>query len=218
MSTTGCALGVPMRTRDSGAMTRNGLLERTSELAELAEALTDAQRARGRVVLVEAPAGLGKTSLLAQARLQASAAGFAVLRARASELERGFAYGCVRQLLELVVVATPEGERGRLLAGAAAYAEPVFDLSAAPAPGSFAVLHGLYWLLTNLADERPIALAIDDVQWADVESLRFLAYLASRVDGLRVVVVVARRTGEARPRSSRGWRSRRTRRSSGCVR
>ena len=180
---------------------RNGLLERTGELAELAEALADAHRSRGRVVLVEAPAGLGKTSLLAEARAEASAAGFAVLRARASELERDFAYGCVRQMLEPVVVGAAESERGRLLAGAAAYAGPVFDPSTSSTPissgaGSFAVLHGLYWLLSNLAEARPVALVIDDVQWADAESLRFLAYLAPRVDGLRVVVLIARRTGE----------------------
>jgi ATP/maltotriose-dependent transcriptional regulator MalT len=80
-----------MCTGDPGVMTRNDLLERASELAEVAEALADARRARGRVVLVEAPAGLGKTSLLAQARSDAAAAGFTALRARASELERAFA-------------------------------------------------------------------------------------------------------------------------------
>ena len=182
-------------------MMRDGLLERARELAELAEALADAYQSRGRIVLIEAPAGLGKTSLLADARGKALAAGFVALRARASELEHDFAYGCVRQMLEPVVVGAPESERRRLLAGAAAHAEPVFDLSTSSTPsssvaGSFAVLHGLYWLLSNLAEEHPVVLTIDDVQWADAESLRFLAYLAPRVDGLRVVVLVARRTGE----------------------
>jgi DNA-binding CsgD family transcriptional regulator len=178
-----------------------GLLERTAELAELQAAFADAHSARGRVVLVEAPAGLGKTSLLAEARVQASAAGFAVLWARASELEHDFAYGCVRQLLEPTVVGASRAERDRLFAAAAVHARPVFDPSAPLTPassagGPFAVLHGLYWMLNNLSDDRPTVLMIDDVQWADAESLRFLAYLGPRVDGLPVVVLVARRTGE----------------------
>ena len=40
------------------------------------------------------------------------------------------------------------------------------------------MLHGLYWLLNNVADERPLALAVDDVHWSDPESLRFFNYLA----------------------------------------
>jgi DNA-binding CsgD family transcriptional regulator len=107
----------------------------------------------------------------------------------------------VRQLLEPTVVGASRAERERLFAAAAVHARPVFEpsapLTSASSAGSpFAVLHGLYWLLNNLSDESPAALMIDDVQWADPESLRFLAYLGPRVDGLRVVVLVARRTGE----------------------
>ena len=76
------------------------LLERDRELSELSDAVTAAQGGRGRIVLVEAPAGLGKTSLLRAAAQTAAEAGFTCLRARASELEHDFAYGCVRQLLE----------------------------------------------------------------------------------------------------------------------
>jgi predicted ATPase len=72
------------------------LLERERELSELGELLSEAQRGRGQVVLVEAPAGLGKTSLLRAASEKAAETGFSCLRARAGELERDFAYGCVR--------------------------------------------------------------------------------------------------------------------------
>ena len=47
--------------REHGTMTAAALLERTRELNELSDAVADAHQARGRVVLVEAPAGLGKT-------------------------------------------------------------------------------------------------------------------------------------------------------------
>ena len=68
---------------------------------------------------------------------------------------------------------------------------------AAAAPGAadarFAVLHGLYWLVANLAAERPLLLLVDDAQWVDEPSLRFLAYLGRRVRELPVAVVLAAR-------------------------
>ena len=69
------------------------LLERERELGELSDAVSAAHAGHGRIVLVEAPAGLGKTSLLRAAARTAGDAGFTCLRARASELEHDFAYG-----------------------------------------------------------------------------------------------------------------------------
>ena len=63
---------------------------------------------------------------------------------------------------------------------------------------SFGTLHGLYWLCANLANRRPLVLLVDDVQWADEASLRFLGVLARRLDALRVLVVLAQRPGPPR--------------------
>ena len=180
------------------------LLERERELAAIGDALDEARGGRGRVVLVEAPAGLGKTSLLDAAAAVAAGAGFRVLRARASELERDFAYGAVRQLLEPVVARASEPERARLFGAAASLSEPLFappgeplPLASVSADTSFPMLHGLYWLLNNLADEGPVALTVDDLHWSDPESLRFLNYLAPRLDGLPLAVLASMRSGEA---------------------
>jgi DNA-binding CsgD family transcriptional regulator len=176
------------------------LLEREGELAAIGDALARAADGRGQLVLVEGPAGLGKTSLLNAASDTAAGAGFACLRARASELERDFAYGCVRQLLEPAVGRAPGPERDRLLAGAAGFAEQLFTtdgpVPSTPTDSSMSVLHGLYWLLNNLADDEPVMLAVDDLQWCDAESLRFLNYLAPRLDGLALAVLASTRTGE----------------------
>jgi DNA-binding CsgD family transcriptional regulator len=177
------------------------LLERERELAELGSALTEARQGRGQVVLIEASAGLGKTSLLRVAGQTAAAAGFTCLRARASELERDFAFGCVRQLLEPAVARTSDADRNRLFEGAAALSKPLFAPAGAPQPplggdSSFRMLHGLYWLLSNLADEGPVALSVDDLHWSDTESLRFFNYLAPRLDGLPVAVLASTRSGE----------------------
>jgi predicted ATPase len=177
------------------------LLERQRELAELGSALTEARQGRGQVVLIEASAGLGKTSLLRVACQTAVAAGFTCLRARASELERDFAFGCVRQLLEPAVARTSDADRNRLFEGAAALSKPLFAPTGAPQPSlwgdsSFRMLHGLYWLLSNLADEGPVALSVDDLHWSDTESLRFFNYLAPRLDGLPLAVLASTRSGE----------------------
>ena len=64
---------------------------------------------------------------------------------------------------------------------------------------SFELQHGLYWLTADLAEASPLLICVDDVQWADPDSLGFLAYLARRLDGLPVALLVAVREGEPCP-------------------
>jgi predicted ATPase len=57
-------------------------------------------------------------------------------------------------------------------------------------------LHGLYWLTAELARESGVMLAVDDAQWGDLPSLRYLAYVAERVEDLPVVLIATIRHGE----------------------
>src|SRR5512132_465951 len=104
-------------TNKVGILSTAPLLDRERELRELHVALADARDEKGQLVLIEGPAGLGKTSLLRASFDAALEMGFTVLRARASELERNFPYGCVRQLLEPVVSRASAAERERLFEG-----------------------------------------------------------------------------------------------------
>jgi DNA-binding CsgD family transcriptional regulator len=185
------------------------LLERGSELRLIERRVRRVREGQGGAVLVEGSAGIGKSVLLAAARDVAESEGFRVLRARGAELERGFAFGVVRQLVEPVLAVASGEERGLLLAGAPGLAARLLGLpgvdgevgdamGVAPDP-SFAVLHGLYWLCANLAGERPVALMVDDAHWADVASLRFLAFLLPRLEELRAVVLLAARPVEVGP-------------------
>jgi DNA-binding CsgD family transcriptional regulator len=171
------------------------LVEREREVAALA-ALVDALPAgEGRVAWIEGPAGIGKSTLLAEERRHAAETGAHVLAARGSELEREFPFGVVRQLFE-AVLTDPE-RRERVLSGAAAPAAAVFG-EAAMSEGdvSFAALHGLFWVALNLAAEGPLLLAVDDLHWCDRPSLRFVAYLARRLEGQPILVAATIRTGE----------------------
>lgn len=178
------------------------LLERQREQAALSASIAAACGGAGRLVAVEGAAGIGKTALLGVARVEAEQAGMSVLVARGSELEREFAHGIVRQLFETVVAAASASEREELLAGAAKQAAALLGqadhapISADGVDSSFAVLHGVFWLTANLCARGPLALVVDDLHWADSPSLRFLAYLLPRLDGLPVLVVVALRPAE----------------------
>ncbi|HYB26966.1 MAG TPA: AAA family ATPase [Solirubrobacteraceae bacterium] len=177
------------------------LLDRDGELATLQDAIAAARAGDGRLVVIEGSAGIGKSSLLAESRAIASGAGMRVLRARAGEHEAEFAFGVVRQLFEPPLAAASADQRAELLAGAAALVEPLFpavgsQLPVALADSPFAIQHGLYWLVANMAYQQPTCLIVDDLHWADGPSLHWLGYLVRRLEGMPLVVVAATRPAE----------------------
>src|SRR3954454_11518530 len=194
------AAATPPAPRDSGSR----IVERDKEVTLLGMLLGDAIGGEGRVALIEGPAGIGKTRLLAEARAQAPTYGMTTLSARGSELEREFPFGVARQLFE-GALADP-ARRDRLFAGAAEPARAVFESPSpdptAPAGGdgpgdaSFAALHALFWLAVNITADGPLLLAIDDLHWVDSPSLRFVAYLTRRLEGLPIAIATTLRTGE----------------------
>jgi DNA-binding NarL/FixJ family response regulator len=173
------------------------LLDRDAELAALADRLAQVGAGTGRVIVVEGPAGIGKSSLLAAAGRSAEAQGATVLRARAGPLEQDAAWGVARQLFAPLQRAPLWSE---LTIGAAGLAGRVLHPDAPePALGGdamHAAAHGLEWLAANLAERAPAVLVVDDVHWADAPSLRWLAQLARRLEELRLGVVCAVRSGE----------------------
>ena len=176
------------------------LLERDAELDAVVDALGSAQAGAGRLLVVEGHAGIGKSALLAAARRHAPDVGMEVLAARGSRLERELSFGLVLQLFEPALGKAAPAEREELLAGAAALARPLFEPEGATRTPSddkeFAFLHGLHWLCANLSEQNPLVVVVDDAHWADRLSLRFLIYLAKRLDDLPVVVLLALRPNE----------------------
>ena len=175
------------------------LLERDEELAAIESVLGAALAGSGGLVLVEGEAGAGKTSLLDAAASMAAARGMLALRARGGAHERNFPYGVIRQLLEPQL--SDPARRAVVLTGAAALAEPVFDPVLSSASEPLAIQHGLYWLVADLAGGAPLALLVDDVQWADEASLRALLYVARRLGGTAAALVLGMRSGEPETRA-----------------
>src|SRR5215213_10290540 len=150
---------------------------------------------RRGLALVDGPAGIGKSRLLAATRKAAQRAGFRVLAARGSDFEREMPFGVVRQLFD-PLLADP-ADRARWLTGSAQRAARVFeppDDGAAESDISFGVLYGLFWVTANIAADGPLLLLIDDLHCCDQASLRFVAYLERRLEGMQVLVAAAART------------------------
>src|SRR4051812_24781897 len=162
------------------------LLERDAEIAALRDLVAAVSEGRGATFLLEAPAGLGKSTLLDRAEELAGEHGVAVRRARAHELEREIAWGVARSLFEdadAALLDGPAAAAGRLLRGDAD-------------DTSFAILHALYWVAVRLAARAPLLLIVDDAQWADESSLRFLLYLLGRLESAPLGVLAAARPSE----------------------
>ena len=178
------------------------LLERERELEMLREFVQAAVQGSGRLVVIEGPAGIGKTRLLNAARDEAARAGMRWVAGRGSELEREFGHGVVRQLFESVLVNHDAEVRAELLSGSAGQAAALFSQvhpvggGSSASDTSFATLHGLYWLTANLCSLAPLMIIIDDLHWVDTPTLRFLAYLLLRLEGMPLLVVVGRRPAE----------------------
>lgn len=170
------------------------LLERDEELTRIEAALSSAREGTGAAVIIEGSVGIGKTALLDSARATAAASGMHVVAARGTELESKYPFGLVRQCFEPTLRSATRRDREHLLSGAAGLAAPaVIDAPSDRAAASFGVLHGLYWLAANLAERRPLVIAIDDAHWADEASLRFIAYLCGRIESLPATVIAATR-------------------------
>ena len=187
-------------------MVRVRPLERERELDRISVLLDRTESGAGAVLVVEGPSGIGKSRLLDEAAAMALDAGHDVLAARAGELECNYPFGLVLGLLEGRFARASPQDRAALFHGQAALAAPLLspgddDPGHASTVDEFALVHGLYWCVVGLSERRPVALIVDDAHWADELSLRFLNYLARRVDDVPVALILAVRTGDPTARS-----------------
>jgi DNA-binding CsgD family transcriptional regulator/tetratricopeptide (TPR) repeat protein len=148
----------------------------------------------GHVLLVTGDAGMGKTTLLADAADRARSAGMRVLPVTGRESESNLAYAGLHQLARPMLsgVAGLPGRQAQALLGALGLAaEPV-------APDPLLTGVAVLTLLADLSERSPVLVVADDAHWLDRSSLDALAFASSRLDAEPIVVLVGAR-GHAPP-------------------
>ena len=174
---------------------------RDAELDRLAIALEEARCGRGAVVAVTGEAGVGKTRLLDELAARARLRGVMVLAGRAVESVAPIPY---RTLASAVLPAfrgrdAPADAALGPYRGALGLLLSDWSDAAGPAAASdvqLLVLEATARLLRDLAGTAGLLLMLDDLQWADAETLAILDYLAVTVTGERILCVVAVRSEE----------------------
>ncbi|MEU6081233.1 AAA family ATPase [Streptomyces sp. NPDC047108] len=173
---------------------------RAEELARLDAVAAEVPATGPRVVQLDGRAGSGRSALLHTwlDRVQ----GFRVLRVRCRELERDFAFGTVRRLFRPLFDQPAGGESRSLLEEAEEAALELLAPGAGapggtgPGPEAAQALYGLDALVSRLSRARPLLLAIDDLQWIDPPSLRWLVGLVHRAETRPILVAVTTRDSD----------------------
>lgn len=169
------------------------LVGRRLELSAVTEALDEACRGLGSVVVFEGAAGLGKSRLLAEARQRAADSGFQVLAGAAEELERGRPLGALTRALRMIADAD-DPVRAALFRGLTRLDVPDEGSLLAGLPGAhWQLVDGVVELVEVAAQTNPVLLTFDDLQFADALSLAVVRSLGRRAAGMAVCLLVASR-------------------------
>jgi predicted ATPase len=179
---------------------------RHEELAALERAVADVGQGSPRVVALRGEPGIGKSRLLAELGRLAQDRGLLVLEGRAAELERDLTFALWLDALEPLVtdrsltqrVVELEAWQRRELATFLPASGALAGADAAPASGErHRVARAVRAALERMAAERPLALLLDDVQWADPASVDVLTLLLHRPPRARVLLALATRARRA---------------------
>ncbi len=165
------------------------LVGRHRELEQIDAVLNEARRGRSGTLAIVGEPGVGKTSLLEQARERAR--DLRVLTASGVESESELPFAGLHELLRplLDLLSRIPAAQARAL-GAALGVEQA-------APDPFAVGVGTLSLLVEAAEEIPVVVLLDDVQWLDHASANAMLFAARRLRLEQIAVIAALRAGSA---------------------
>ncbi|MGW7362215.1 helix-turn-helix transcriptional regulator [Streptomyces sp. NPDC054841] len=169
------------------------LVGRRAEIAELTRLAESALAGQGQAAFVVGEAGLGKTAVLEQAVTAAEHLGIRVLYGTARELEQQCPFAFMSRCLKLdeAPLDAPRAQAAEVLRGDARYGLPGAKSEAAAVDA--AIVEAMLGLVDDLCAQGPLALFLDDLQWADSASLTVLRRLVRSVRQLPLVVVGAHR-------------------------
>jgi DNA-binding CsgD family transcriptional regulator len=164
------------------------LIGRAAETAALGEALAEARSGRGRLVLVEGDAGIGKTRLVEDFAAQVD--GVRVLAGGGIPLASDTPYAPVLGIMQALARLHPPAAAGLLAQAAPGAADPfgTTRLFAAAADAVRAVAVG-----------TPLVLVVEDLHWADASTRGLVSFLARGIRADPVLVVATVRAEELDP-------------------
>jgi DNA-binding CsgD family transcriptional regulator/Tfp pilus assembly protein PilF len=151
------------------------LWERDEELAAADRHIARAVEGHGGALFILGEAGLGKTTLLEEISRRARDEGLVVAGARCDPMETSLAFELLSQIVH--------GLGGTHEQWSVAYEQT--DARAAT------FYRALHWVRD--AVRGPVLVTVDDLQWADPDSLAFLGFLCRRLAGLPVAVIASLR-------------------------
>jgi DNA-binding CsgD family transcriptional regulator len=167
------------------------LVGRDEEIEALDALFRDCVAGRGLVAVIRGPVASGKTTLLRALAEQAAAVGATFLGAVASRAERGLTLGILDQLFRGSVLPAPMASRvAGLIDSRALIGRPTGPEPGTVSPVLARVFDELLGILVQLAEDRPVVIAVDDMQYADVASLQCLSYLARRAGTSPILTVL----------------------------
>lgn len=180
------------------------LVERDEDLERVSRLLEAARRGAGGVLVIEAPPGVGKSTLL-QSGAALAGRGTTVLSARGGGSAESVDFGVALRLLSPLLEGLPSTERAAVFAGHAARARPLLegteDYSSGGVGEASTLFVGLSWLTARLARD-PLLIAVDDAHAVDLPTLSYLVHLEQMIEDLPVALLIATRpaTDPARQR------------------
>jgi DNA-binding SARP family transcriptional activator len=194
---------------DSGASAPPPFVGRDAELAVLGTAWDRAAGGARHVVVVTGEAGIGKTRLATEAARRASAQGGLVLFGRCDE-EAIVPYQPIVEALDGYVAATPGDELPAMDEPARAELAAVLPSLEGPRAGGGGpdgrarLFEAVTALVASAAADRPVLLVLDDLQWADDDTLLLVRHLLRRAGDAPVLVVAISRDHDVAPGSVLG--------------
>lgn len=161
------------------------IIGRSQEIQWLHSLVDDVSDGHGRLAILEGEPGIGKTVMLDAVRAAAGRAGLYVSSCAAAEIEQAFPFSTLGNLLGLREknADARTAELSRLITGT----------STASAPRELAIGEAFMSLIDQWCAERPVALLIDDLHWADAGTLLALHRVGQAIVQQPLLLVVTRR-------------------------
>jgi class 3 adenylate cyclase/tetratricopeptide (TPR) repeat protein len=190
---------VALGTRERSADLDVPLVGRGDEMVALAGVIEDLQRGTGRTIVLVGEAGIGKSRLVAEARMRARDANVAWLDGRCRALEEGTPFAGLRDLLRSPSDFHAKGEAGSILRRLAEGEPAREEGGRSPEALRFGTLEAIAAFASGVARRGPVILCFEDLHWSDPSTLDAVRRLrdVSRVDPVAVIATVRVVTGHA---------------------